>query len=98
MHVFVADSFFGFFGLFMKFYNIFMEIGFFTRKYEKMKFPKIDKFWKFQKFKNLENKRIELRDDPAIQALIQKIIPDENVTFQIAHNFEGGQIRKKKSK
>ena len=48
----------------------------------------------FEKFKVLENKRIQLRDDPAVQALIKKIIPDENVTFQIAHTFEGGQIRK----
>ena len=48
----------------------------------------------FEKFKILENKRIQLRDDPAVQALIKKIIPDENVTFQIAHTFEGGQIRK----
>ena len=48
----------------------------------------------FEKFKVLENKRIQLRDDPAIQALIQKIIPDENVTFQIAHTFESSQIRK----
>jgi hypothetical protein len=50
----------------------------------------------FEKFKILENKRIELREDPAIQALIQKIIPDENVTFQIAHTFESSQIRKGK--
>ena len=50
----------------------------------------------FEKFKVLENKRIQLRDDPAVQALIKKIIPDENVTFQIAHTFEGGQIRKKR--
>ena len=48
----------------------------------------------FEKFKVLENKRIQLRDDPAVQALIKKIIPDENVTFQIAHTFELSQPRK----
>jgi hypothetical protein len=48
----------------------------------------------FEKFKVLENKRIELKNDPSIQALIQKIIPDEQVTFQIAHTFESSQVRK----
>ena len=50
----------------------------------------------FERFKILDNKRIELRDDPEIQALIQKIFPDEKVTFQIAHTFESGLVRKNK--
>jgi len=50
----------------------------------------------FERFKILDNKRIELRDDPEIQALIQKIFPDEKITFQIAHTFESGLVRKNK--
>jgi hypothetical protein len=63
-------------------------------KFEDLNIPGTKLNKNFEKFKVLENKRIQLRDDPAIQSLIQKIIPDENVTFQIAHTFEGGQIRK----
>ena len=75
--------------------NLYNPNEFFKKyKFEDLNTPGTKLNENFEKFKVLENKRIELRDDPAIQALIQKIIPDENVTFQIAHTFEGGQIRK----
>ena len=75
--------------------NLYNPNDFFKKyKFEDLNTPGTKLNENFEKFKVLENKRIELRDDPAIQALIQKIIPDENVTFQIAHTFEGGQIRK----
>ena len=50
----------------------------------------------FEKFKILDNKRIALRDDPAIQSLMRKIFPDTEIKFDIAHTFESGQIRKGK--
>ena len=50
----------------------------------------------FEKFKILDNKRIALRDDPAMQSLMRKIFPDTEIKFDIAHTFESGQIRKGK--
>ena len=47
----------------------------------------------FEKFKILDNKRIELRDDPEIQALIKKIFPDTEIKFDIAHTFETSGVR-----
>jgi hypothetical protein len=77
--------------------NLYNPNEFFKKyKFEDLNTPGTKLNENFEKFKVLENKRIELRDDPAVQALIKKIIPDENVTFQIAHTFEGGQIRKKR--
>jgi len=75
--------------------NLYNPNDFFKKyKFEDLNTPGTKLNKNFEKFKVLENKRIELRDDPAIQALIQKIIPDENVTFQIAHTFELSQPRK----
>ena len=47
----------------------------------------------FEKFKILDNKRIELRDDPEIQALIKKIFPNTKIYFDIAHTFETSGVR-----
>ena len=62
-------------------------------KFEDLNVPGTKLNDNFEKFKILDNKRIELRDDPEIQALIKKIFPDTEVKFDIAHTFESSGVR-----
>ena len=62
-------------------------------KFEDLNVPGTKLNDNFEKFKILDNKRIELRDDPEIQALIKKIFPDTEIKFDIAHTFESSGVR-----
>ena len=65
-------------------------------KFEDLNTPGTKLNENFEKFKVLDNKRITLRDDPDIRNLMQKIFPDIEIKFDIAHTFESGLVRQKR--